>query len=116
MMSVDKLDSDLFIAFLKEVLKIYGMVIIVLDNASCHRSAKIRDFIESTHGSIRLFFLPPYTPQLNPIEIQWRELKKLLAGRYFESEEELINAVNTLVRTGQIKPVKLMDYFILAEL
>lgn len=34
---------------------------------------------------------------------------------YFESEEELVNAVNTLVRTGQMKPVKLMDYFILAE-
>ncbi len=62
MMSVDKLDSDSFIAFLKEALEIYGMVIIVLDNASCHRSAKVRDFIESTHGSIRLFFLPSYTP------------------------------------------------------
>ena len=42
----------------------------ILDNASCHHSKTATEFVESTDGAIRLVFLPPYTPQLNPIEMQ----------------------------------------------
>ena len=115
MQSSDKLNSDAFIDFLKEMLKIHGKFVLILDNASYHTSIDVDDFIESTHGNIKLIFLPPYTPQLNPIEIQWRLLKKLLAGRYFKSVEELVDAVNTLIETGQMKPVKLMDYLVPAK-
>ena len=55
-------------------------------------------FIESTGGDIKLIYLPPYTPQLNPIEVQWRVLKRLLAGRYFESVDELRDAIVQIVQ------------------
>ncbi len=42
-------------------------------------------------------FLPPYTPQLNPIETAWRDLKRRLAGRYFKSTDELKHAITTIV-------------------
>ena len=64
------INSETFIAFLQDLLKTYPKFIIVLDNASCHRSKAVAEFIDSTDGAIRLVYLPPYTPQLNLIEMQ----------------------------------------------
>ena len=55
-------------------------------------------------------FLPPYTPQLNPTEILWREIKRPLSCRYFESEEDLERAITEIVGGGELKDVKTMDY------
>ena len=52
----------------------------------------------------------PYAPQLNPIEIQWRVLKGMLAGRYFESTDDPVGAITNLIDSGQMRPVKLMKY------
>ena len=57
-----------------------------------------------------MIYFPPYTSQLNPIEIQWRILKDMLAGRYFESAGDLVSAVTNLIDSDQMKPVKLMNY------
>ena len=87
----------------------YPKFVYVLDNAFCHRSEKVNRFIGSTVGDIVLVFLPPYTPQLNPIEVQWRELKRLLAGRRFHSLEDLRDAIEAIV-DREMKPVKIMAY------
>ena len=69
----------------------------------------VDEFVKST-GEIRRVYLPPYTPQLNPIEIQWRVLKDMLAGRYFGSTDYLIRAITNLIDSGQMNPVRLMNY------
>ena len=43
--------------------------------------------MESTGGDVELEFLPPYTPQLNPVETVWRDLKKR-PGRFFRSLDD----------------------------
>ena len=80
-----------------------------MNNASCYRSEKVDRFIESTGGNIVLVFLPPYTLQLNPVEIQWRELKRLLADQCFHSLKDLKNAIGIIV-DREMKPVKIMPY------
>ncbi len=107
---VEKTNSETFVEFLKELRDEYGRLVILLDNASYHRYKAVGEFIRSTRGEIRLVYLPPYTPQLNPIEIQWRVLKYMLAGRYFESAADLVSAITHLIDSGQMKPVKLMNY------
>ena len=57
----------------------------ILDNASYHKSKAVREYAESTRGDIELAFLPPYTPQLNPVETVWRDHKRRLVGRLFRS-------------------------------
>ena len=81
-----------------------------MDNASCHRYKAVNEFVKSTCGEIKLVYLPPYTPQLNPIEIQWRVPKEMLAGRYFESTDDLAGAIADLIDSGQMRPVRLMKY------
>ena len=108
--AIDAINSETFIKFLQDHLKTYPKLIMVLDNASCHKSKAVTEFVESTGGAIRLVFLPPYTPQLNPIEMQWGVFKRLLSGRYFQSVEKFKKAVTSLVESGEMKPVKLMSY------
>jgi len=48
--------------------------VVVMDNASFHKSPKTRELIESV--GCRLIFLPPYSPDLNPIEKFWGNMKR----------------------------------------
>jgi transposase len=69
--------------------------IVVCDNLSCHKVAGVREAIEA--AGARLAYLPPYSPDLNPIEMAFSKLKSLLrkAGtRTFEALlEELAKAI-----------------------
>ena len=62
-----------------------------------HKSKVVREYVESAGGDVELEFLPPYTPQLNPVEIVWRDLKKRLAGRFFRSLDELKAAITAIL-------------------
>ena len=58
-----------------------------------------------------LWYLPPYTPQQNPIEIQWREIKRALAGRYFEGGfPEMQASILRMMENGEVCTVKLLKY------
>ena len=108
--AVEKTNSEMFVEFLKELRQEYGRFVILLDNMSYHKYKAVDDFIQSARGDIKMAYPPPYTPQLNPIEIQWMVIKDMLAGRYFETTDDLVKAITDLIDSGQMKPVKTMDY------
>ena len=108
--AIDAINSEMFIEFLQDLLKTYPKLILVMDNASCHHSKTVTEFVESTGGAIRLVPLPPYTPRLDPIEVQWGVLKQRLSGRHFQSVKKPKETVTFLVESGEMKPVKLMSY------
>jgi len=49
---------------------------VIMDNASFHRKAKLKGLAET--AGVRLLFLPPYSPDLNPIEKTWANMKRRL--------------------------------------
>jgi len=49
---------------------------VIMDNATFHKSQKTKELIES--AGCKILFLPPYSPDLNPIEIFWANFKKLI--------------------------------------
>jgi len=53
------------------------MLILILDNASIHKTAVIRKFMEK-HPKVKLLHLAPYSPEYNPIEQVWRWIKPLV--------------------------------------
>ena len=71
---VDQANSETFQEFLDEIRRDHPRFCMILDNASYHKSKAVREYVESTRGSIELEFLPPYTPQLNPVETVWRDV------------------------------------------
>lgn len=50
--------------------------VIVMDNASFHRKNKLYELCKESNKNLKLIFLPPYSPELNPIEKYWAVLKR----------------------------------------
>jgi len=51
-------------------------ILLVLDNARYHHAKKLKDYIESIKDRLELFFLPPYSPEINPIEMLWKKTRR----------------------------------------
>ena len=67
--------------------------IVVMDNLSAHKSQKVKDIIKSCDAELR--FLPPYSPDFNPIEKMWSKVKQILRGLMARAQEELFTAIGT---------------------
>ena len=109
---VDSISAETFVEFLKELRQIYKKFVMFLESLSAHKAVKVSEYVKSTGGDIVLVYLPKYTPQLNPMEIQWKVLKNMTAQRCFNNAEELAKSIQILIDTGQLLPVKQMDYMI----
>jgi transposase len=85
--------KDIFKAYVEQILlpTLKAGDIVVLDNLSAHKNKESRDLIESVGAE--LWFLPPYSPDLNPIEKMWSKIKSILRSLKARTEETLINAV-----------------------
>ena len=82
----------------------------ILDNAGTHKSRAMGKYLESTEGEAALLFLPPRTPQHNPIEMLWREIKKAISNTYFDEEGEMKERIARLVGEGGIPGIRLLWY------
>lgn len=70
-------NSDLFIDSLHVINKAYRRakkIHLILDNYNIHKSGKTRKALETFNGRIQLHFLPPYSPEHNPIERLWKQM------------------------------------------
>lgn len=67
--------------------------VVVLDNLSAHKGKEIEYLIKS--AGAELWYLPPYSPDLNPIEQMWSKVKSILRKFKARTEEELITAIAT---------------------
>jgi len=96
-LAFDGFDSDTFIYYLKWLLKVFKTqkkIVIVLDNASPHKSHKTKEFVAKNKKRLELLYLPPYSPDLNPIERVWKNLRYYVTHNvYFETFEALENAI-----------------------
>lgn len=58
-----------------------GIVFLIVDNHSIHTANIVKEFVASTAGRLRLFYLPPYAPDTNPDEWVWKNVKHDRIGR-----------------------------------
>jgi transposase len=86
-----------FSDFVRHLLQVtQDHVYLILDNARWHRAQALHDFFTSLRDRLTLLFLPPYSPDLNPIERVWRiTRRKATHNRYFGSVSELRSALVT---------------------
>jgi transposase len=70
--------GDLFVAYVRQQLApaLRPGDVVVMDNLACHKRAEVRAAIEAAGAA--LLYLPPYSPDLNPIELAFSKLKRLL--------------------------------------
>jgi transposase len=87
-------DGEIFLAYIEQVLcpQLQPDDIVVMDNLAAHKVAGVRELIENAGAKLR--YLPPYSPDFNPIEKCWSKLKQLLRGAKARSLPVLEMAVS----------------------
>ena len=85
-------DTKLFVAWVEKMLipELRAGQVVVMDNASFHKSTIIKDLIEE--AGCRLVYLPAYSPDLNPIEKFWANLKRWIS-QYLPYMEDIHKAI-----------------------
>lgn len=105
-------DTDIFLAYVEHVL--YPVLkpgdVVVMDNLSAHKAPAVREWIEK--AAAELLYLPPYSPDLNPIEKAWAKLKQLLREAKARTRETLDQAITEAL--PQITPANAKAWFRLA--
>jgi transposase len=81
--------------------------VVIMDNLSSHKRAAARTLIEN--AGARLVFLPPYSPDFNPIEKAFAKLKALLRKAAERTVDGLCTAIGNLI--GHITPTECKNYF-----
>jgi transposase len=99
-------DTAAFLRYVNDVLapQLWVGAIVVMDNLKVHHAHSVRDAIEAVGA--RLVFLPPYSPDLSPIELCWSQLKQFLrskAARTYEAlDQAMTEAVNVITEDDAI--------------
>ena len=85
--------KDIFEAYIEQILlpTLNAGDVVILDNLSAHKSQRARDLIES--AGAELWYLPAYSPDLNPIEKMWSKVKSILRTLKARTKAALINAI-----------------------
>ena len=92
--------SDEFVAFLGEVVASQPRrrdLHIIADNLSAHKGADIRAAIEARGAS--LLYLPPYSPDFNPIESMWSKVKEFLRALATRTADRLLDGIGDALRS-----------------
>lgn len=89
--------GDVFLAFLEHFLcpVLKQGDVVVMDNLSAHRVAGVREHIEAAGAT--LVYLPPYSPDFNPIELCWSKMKEYLRGRAARTVDALQDAIGEAI-------------------
>jgi transposase len=92
-------DTEVFCAYVEQVLcpTLSAGDIVVMDNLSAHKAAAVRTLIESRGA--HLIYLPPYSPDLNPIERCWSKIKTYLRAAKARTSERLDEAIERAFET-----------------
>lgn len=92
---IDGFDAEAAHMFLLELKKQHAdeTVILVWDNAPCHKP-----LVHRTIPGLIVLFLPPYSPELNPVERFFEELRKATANRIFATIEEQETVIESALR------------------
>ena len=106
-------NADVFIEFLKRLIAGAERVIfLIVDRGPAHIARKTRAFVESLNGSLRLFYLPPYSPDRNPDELVWKHLKADTVGRMaISSKDDFTSKVRSSMRQLQNNPEKISSFY-----
>jgi transposase len=105
-------NADAFIEFIKRLLVgVKRKIFLIVDGGPAH-AKKTKAFVEGLQGKLRLFFLPPYSPDRNPDELVWKHVKADTVWRMVvTSKEDLVQKVRSSLLSLQRIPSKIRAFF-----
>jgi transposase len=105
--------AAVFLEFTKRLLRQHRRrIYLIVDRHPVHRSRKVHDWLEQHAHRVRLFYLPPYSPQLNPDEMVNQDVKSNAVGRRrAHDQDELMTHIRGYLRSRQRRPQLVRRYF-----
>ena len=109
----ESFDSDKLIEFLQALIQDAGKkVFLILDNLRVHHSKPVKAWVEERKDKIELFYLPSYSPELNPEERLNADLKQAMGKRVpVRTKAKLRDAANEHMAMLEKSPERVMSYF-----
>jgi transposase len=106
-------NADVFIEFLKRLITgAKRKIFLIVDRGPAHIAKKAKAFVESLNGRLRLFYLPPYSPDRNPDELVWKHLKADTVGRMAITDKaDFKSKVRASMRQLQNDPEKIRSFY-----
>lgn len=91
--------GDVFVAYVRQVLVplLRGGQVVILDNLGAHHRSEVRTLVEET-GAL-LVYLPPYSPDLNPIELMFSKVKAAMRAVGVRTRERVLDALSWALGT-----------------
>jgi len=107
-----RMNTKVFCEFLKRLMhRATHKIFLIVDGHPVHRSALAKRFVESTKGMLRLFYLPPYSPELNPDELVWNNVKGKIGRSSIKGTDDLKVKVLGALKSLQQNPNKICAFF-----
>jgi len=105
--------ADVFVEFLKRLLcNASRSVFLIVDGHPTHRSKAVSKFVATMEGKLQLFFLPGYSPELNPDEQVWNDLKNNSLGRkVIVGPDKMRSEVVSHLKSLQKRPARIRSFF-----
>ena len=108
-----RFDSRVFIDFVGRLIRQAGRkLFLIVDGHSAHKSRVTREWLAAHERSVRVFYLPPYSPELNPDEYLNNDVKANASGRRLsKNKAELVQNVRGYLRSTQKQPRVVASFF-----
>ena len=106
-------NADVFIEFIRRLLiGCENKIFLIVDRGPAHIARKTKEFVAGLEGRLRLFYLPPYSPDRNPDELVWKHLKADAVGRTsITSFDDFKEKVRSSMVSLQRSPAKIRAFF-----
>ncbi len=106
-------NAEVFIEFLRRLMiGSKNRIFIIVDRGPAHVAKKTKAFVATLGGRLRLFYLPPYSPDKNPDELVWKHLKADTVGRIsITSFDDFKDKVRSSMLSLQRSPAKIRAFF-----
>jgi len=105
-------NTTVFIEFLKRMMiGATKPVFVVVDGHPVHRSKPVKVYVESQQGRLKLFYLPPYSPHLNPDEQVWAHVKRHVSKRLVQGKDDMKKLALSALRRIQRHPELVKSFF-----
>ncbi len=89
-------NSEVFQTFLQQMIKYSKRkVFFITDNHPAHKTKKLNQWLENNKEKIKVFFIPPYSPELNPQEYLNQDLKTNIIGKKRAINKEQLKKIST---------------------
>ncbi len=111
--SKESINQDKLIDFFERLIKdVDHPIFMILDNLRAHHSKKVTAWVEEHRSQIRLFYLPPYSPEYNPDEYLNHDLKQSIGTQHqARTEPELQEQAETFMNELTKAPEHVQSYF-----